>query len=379
MSFDAAARRGRRMALRCRRPRGRRSAVTAADRRSRHRRALRGRACRCSSSSGPASTLAVRRPTSASPPDGAKLFVKALGADERSADLLFRLYRRLLPRDFGDEQAVPTLRRAVEHEAFVALAARTLGVRTPRCGPFATAEPNGYVLAYDAIDGQVPRPARAERDHRRGARGQLAPRRRSCGDHRIAHRDLRLANIFLDDGGEVWLIDFGFSEMAASDLLLATDVAELLASSSLYVGREAGRRPRRRHRRPGDLAGHARPTAACGRSAGRHARRSRIVPGCSTSYASAWPGQPSSPDDEPLVVDRRRRGTDHPVGVDRRRPQAGHRRRSRHACSTPSTGCPAAPLPVPLVADAARQPRRRHRRRAWSSRSSPATSPSPSA
>ena len=54
--------------------------------------------------------------------------------------------------------------------------------------------------------------------------------------HRIAHRDLRLANIFLDDDGEVWLIDFGFSEMAASDLLLANDVAELIASSSIPVG-----------------------------------------------------------------------------------------------------------------------------------------------
>ena len=51
--------------------------------------------------------------------------------------------------------------------------------------------------------------------------------------HRLAHRDLRLANIFLDDGGQVWLIDFGFGEVVASDLLLATDVAELLASSSL--------------------------------------------------------------------------------------------------------------------------------------------------
>ena len=54
--------------------------------------------------------------------------------------------------------------------------------------------------------------------------------------HRIAHRDLRLANVFLDNSGQVWLIDFGFSEVAASDLLLATDVAELLASSSLCVG-----------------------------------------------------------------------------------------------------------------------------------------------
>ena len=34
------------------------------------------------------------------------------------------------------------------------------------------------------------------------------------------------------------MIDFGFSELAASELLLANDVAELVASSSVYVGAE---------------------------------------------------------------------------------------------------------------------------------------------
>ena len=86
--------------------------------------------------------------------DGTALFVKALGDDERSADLLFRIYRRLQPRDLGDEKAFSTLRRAVEHEALVALAARDLGVRTPRLAAFATAQPNGFVLAYEAIAGR---------------------------------------------------------------------------------------------------------------------------------------------------------------------------------------------------------------------------------
>jgi tRNA A-37 threonylcarbamoyl transferase component Bud32 len=167
--------------------------------------------------------------------DGSKVFVKALGDDERSADLLFRLYRQFQPRNFGDERPFSTLRRGVEHEALVALAAQRFGIRTPALRAFATADPNGYVLAYDAIDGKSLDRVDASdvTDEVLSAIWELVGDLRA---HRIAHRDLRLANIFLDDDGQVWLIDFGFSEMAASDLLLANDVAELVASSSVYVG-----------------------------------------------------------------------------------------------------------------------------------------------
>jgi undecaprenyl-diphosphatase len=53
---------------------------------------------------------------------------------------------------------------------------------------------------------------------------------------RIAHRDLRRANIFVADDGEVWLIDFGFSEVAAEDGMLDADVAQLLASLAVAAG-----------------------------------------------------------------------------------------------------------------------------------------------
>lgn len=185
--------------------------------------------------------------------DGTRLFVKALGEDERSADLLFRFYRRLQPRDFGDERPFSTLRRSVEHEALVALAAKDYGVTTPGLRAFATAEPNGYVLAYDAIEGRSLdrlEPAEVTDDVLARIWELLAQLRR----HRIAHRDLRLANVFLDDAGDAWLIDFGFSELAASDLLLATDVAELVASSSAYVGAERAVAPAKATVDPATLA-----------------------------------------------------------------------------------------------------------------------------
>jgi hypothetical protein len=177
-------------------------------------------------------------------PQGQRLFVKVLGADQRSADLLFRAYRSLWRSDLGDERPFSSLRRGVEHEAFVALAARDLGLRTPRLRALGTAEPNGFVLAYEVIDGRsldrVP-PDELTDDVLASAWQQLALLRA----HRVAHRDLRLANLFLAADGDVWIIDFGFSEMAASDLLLATDVAEFVASSSIVVGAARATSPAR--------------------------------------------------------------------------------------------------------------------------------------
>lgn len=169
--------------------------------------------------------------------DGSRYFVKALGQDQRSADLLFRLYRWVQRKDLGDERPFSSLRRTVEHEAFVALGARDLGVRTPRMRAFAVAEPSTLVLAYEAIAGRSLDRLQPEEI----TDGLLHDIWVSIGQlraHRIAHRDLRLANLFFGDDGQVWMIDFGFSEMAASDLLLANDVAELVASSSVVVGAE---------------------------------------------------------------------------------------------------------------------------------------------
>jgi uncharacterized membrane protein YbhN (UPF0104 family)/tRNA A-37 threonylcarbamoyl transferase component Bud32/diacylglycerol kinase len=168
--------------------------------------------------------------------DGSRGFVKVLSGDERSADLLFRLYRAVRLENVGDERPFSSLRRAVEHEALLSLRASALGVRTPRFLGLARVDGDeAMALAYEAVDGRSLDSVddAGLTDDVLRAIWQKVARLRS---RRIAHRDLRLANVFLADDGRPWLIDFGFSELAVDDDVLASDVAELVMSTALKVG-----------------------------------------------------------------------------------------------------------------------------------------------
>jgi undecaprenyl-diphosphatase len=169
--------------------------------------------------------------------DGAPVFAKSISPQERSADLLFRAYRFLRLRNVGDERPFSTLRRTVEHEALVSLRARDVGVRTPRLRAIDAVGADSMLLAYDRIDGRsmdAVDPAAITDELLRALWEQVAILRR----HRIAHRDLRRANVFVDADGSPWLIDFGFSEVAVADRLLDADAAQLLAAVAVAVGAE---------------------------------------------------------------------------------------------------------------------------------------------
>jgi glycosyltransferase 2 family protein len=167
--------------------------------------------------------------------DGRRLFLKVLGRDERSADLMFRLYRFLRVKDVGDRGPFTSLQRMVEHEALVALYASDMEILTPRLVVTASVGDEGFLLAYERTAGdsldRVADEAITDEILERIWRDVAQMRRR-----RIAHRDLRLANVMLAPDGRPWLIDFGFAEIAASDQMLDTDVAELLSSTALKAG-----------------------------------------------------------------------------------------------------------------------------------------------
>ena len=73
-------------------------------------------------------------------------------------------------------------------------------MRTPPLAGFASAEPGGFVLAYEAIDGRSldgVDPDEITDEVLAGIWEQMAILRA----HGIAHRDLRLANVFLAADG----------------------------------------------------------------------------------------------------------------------------------------------------------------------------------
>lgn len=167
--------------------------------------------------------------------DGRGVFVKALSIERRAADLLFRAQRWMQMRRSGDPPPETSLKRAAEHEALVSHHVRSLGLPTPGVLAVADLGDNNVALAYEALTGtSLDRvdPSRITDEMLREIWGHVA----SLREHGVAHRDLRLANVFLCDDGGTQLIDFGFAELAADGQLLDVDVAELLAATSAVVG-----------------------------------------------------------------------------------------------------------------------------------------------
>jgi glycosyltransferase 2 family protein len=169
---------------------------------------------------------------------GRSVFVKVTADGELRADQLFRLWRRLRLREAGDERGAGSVRRVAEHEAFVAQRAQSAGVRTPTviavgrlCGDHGD---RGVFTVFDAIEGETLDDCEQLTDPAlRSAWSQIQVLRRG----RIAHRDLRAANVLVA-GNEAWIIDFGFAEVAADDELLERDLAEFLVSTAALVGPE---------------------------------------------------------------------------------------------------------------------------------------------
>lgn len=163
--------------------------------------------------------------------------VRVVGEHDWSAARLDQAYRRLRWRDVSDDDIDPQPAHAVTTEAMTALLAASRDVRVPAVRAVARAPRGESVLAIDEVPGRVLAtldPDELTDDVLDRAWVQV----RLLRSTRIAHRELDLTRLSLDDDDHVWFTDLDHGQPAATDAVLAWDVAALLAATSPVVGPE---------------------------------------------------------------------------------------------------------------------------------------------
>ncbi|MFI2714314.1 lysylphosphatidylglycerol synthase domain-containing protein [Micromonospora sp. NPDC018662] len=164
--------------------------------------------------------------------DGRRLFVKVTGGEQRDADWVYKLYRRMRYRHVADAPPYLSARQQSEHETCLTLLAERGGVRVPAVVTTAAMPGGEAVLVQDFIDAAPlhavvgPVPLAVVRD----AWEQVARLHRAG----IAHRDLRAANVLVGRD-HAHLVDLGFGADDASAEQRARDVVELMVALSTRV------------------------------------------------------------------------------------------------------------------------------------------------
>jgi uncharacterized membrane protein YbhN (UPF0104 family) len=166
-----------------------------------------------------------------------------------------RLLRVLRLRSGFTRPPALTLKSEVEHRTLMGLALRDAGIRAPKpvavseVGPFSAViaydEPHGTPLSDlagpdggpegESEGGAVSEPDARLDDARLAAIWRLAA---TLHRRRLVHRQLGPSTILLDDQGGVALSRLGSGDVAADDLSLRIDLAQLLTTVALAVGPE---------------------------------------------------------------------------------------------------------------------------------------------
>ncbi len=166
--------------------------------------------------------------------DETRLDVVVYDRDQQAAGAVYRVYRSIRLLAQVPRNAPLSVDRAVEHRALLSYAAEDAGAPTPRLCALVRVGPEAAALAYEHHEGTT-----------------LAQRNPGCSDEelsqiwdavgrlharRVTHRGLTADRILLTDDGQAMLLDPGDGDVAASDLQVRLDLAQLIAELALYVG-----------------------------------------------------------------------------------------------------------------------------------------------
>ncbi|MFH7594925.1 lysylphosphatidylglycerol synthase transmembrane domain-containing protein [Streptomyces racemochromogenes] len=169
--------------------------------------------------------------------DGPPLDVTVVDREQQAQGFFYRVWRRLTLRGITTRRSIQSLRQALEQEALLAYAAIAAGANAPKLIATSELGPDAVMLVYEHLGGRTLDALSDEEitdDLSRNAWEQV----RALQSRRIAHRRLTGDALVVDRSGKVVLTDLRGGEIAAGDLVLRMDVAQLLTTLGLRVGAE---------------------------------------------------------------------------------------------------------------------------------------------
>ena len=165
------------------------------------------------------------------------LNVTVLDRDQQVAGVLYRIWRRFRLRSGSPRRAFRSLRRSLEQESLMAYAAMVADVRTPRLIATSEVGDDAALLAYEHIPGRT-LAAIPDEEISDELLTSIWRELRQLQAHRLAHRRLEGRSIVVCDESVPYLVDLRAGEIAATDLLLRLDLAQLLTTLALRIGAE---------------------------------------------------------------------------------------------------------------------------------------------
>ncbi|GHI05138.1 hypothetical protein AQI88_32155 [Streptomyces cellostaticus] len=169
--------------------------------------------------------------------DGPPLDVTVVDREQQAQGFFYRAWRNLTLRGFATRSSLQSLRQALEQEALLAYAAIAAGANAPKLIATSELGPDAVMLVYEHTGGRT-LDSLADEDITDELLRNTWHQVQALQSRRIAHRRLAGDAILVDRSGKVILTELRGGEIAAGELLLRMDVAQLVTTLGLRVGAE---------------------------------------------------------------------------------------------------------------------------------------------
>ncbi|MFI6879501.1 lysylphosphatidylglycerol synthase domain-containing protein [Streptomyces sp. NPDC050400] len=169
--------------------------------------------------------------------DGPPLDVTVVDREQQAQGFFYRVWRRLTLRGITTGRSLQSLRQALEQEALLAYAAIAAGANAPKLIATSELGPDAVMLVYEHIGGRS-LDAMPDEEITDELLRDTWHQVQALQSRRIAHRRLAGDAILVDRSGTVILTDLRGGEIAAGDLVLRMDIAQLVTTMGLRVGAE---------------------------------------------------------------------------------------------------------------------------------------------